>query len=320
MYIILQGDLEVVADDGKTRFCVLSSGKYFGEISIMEIPGSKAGNRRTANVRSIGFSDLFCLAKEDLTEVLVEYPDAKKILEEKGRAMLMKDNLIDLDWIDEATRHKQFMDSLKSDVELIKNQMALLMENFDRISRERASPRKRLQTHPIVYEDPDDDLLTTILEEPNQNAIDPEEEKADQSSVKKAESKEEDVFSDASNSDNESVLSNSSTIPTLPPTPTPPVKQPTKSVSLSMNNKNNSHSIVDSDTDSDDGAEQAFCSVNLLDIVHKNFAARSTEEQVLERQRKQVARLSTEATPAGRNFRKAINIFLERLGRSKFDL
>ena len=119
MYIILQGDLEVVADDGKTRFCVLSSGKYFGEISIMEIPGSKAGNRRTANVRSIGFSDLFCLAKEDLTEVLVEYPDAKKILQEKGLAMLMKDNLIDLD-----------IDSLKSDVELIKNQMALLMENL----------------------------------------------------------------------------------------------------------------------------------------------------------------------------------------------
>jgi hypothetical protein len=183
----------VVADDGKTRFCVLSSGKYFGEISIMEIPGSKAGNRRTANVRSIGFSDLFCLAKEDLTEVLVEYPDAKKILEEKGRAMLMKDSLIDLNWIDEATRHQQFMDSLKGDVELIKNQMSLLMQNFEIISRERAPQRRRLKSHPIVYEDPDEELLTTILEEPNQNAVDNEAEK---DSVNK--SNEEDVFSDAS--------------------------------------------------------------------------------------------------------------------------
>jgi hypothetical protein len=183
----------VVADDGKTRFCVLSSGKYFGEISIMEIPGSKAGNRRTANVRSIGFSDLFCLAKEDLTEVLVEYPDAKKILEEKGRAMLMKDSLIDLNWIDEATRHQQFMDSLKGDVELIKNQMSLLMQNFEIISRERAPQRRRLKTHPIVYEDPDEELLTTILEEPNQNAVDNEAEKDSVNT-----SNEEDVFSDAS--------------------------------------------------------------------------------------------------------------------------
>lgn len=183
----------MVADDGKTRFCVLSSGKYFGEISIMEIPGSKAGNRRTANVRSIGFSDLFCLAKEDLTEVLVEYPDAKKILEEKGRAMLMKDSLIDLNWIDEATRHQQFMDSLKGDVELIKNQMSLLMQNFEIISRERAPQRRRLKSHPIVYEDPDEELLTTILEEPNQNAVDNEAEKDSVNT-----SNEEDVFSDAS--------------------------------------------------------------------------------------------------------------------------
>lgn len=84
MYIIQQGDLEVVADDGITRFCILGSGKYFGEISILDIPGSKAGNRRTANVRSIGFSDLFCLAKDDLNEVMQEYPDAKRMLEEKG--------------------------------------------------------------------------------------------------------------------------------------------------------------------------------------------------------------------------------------------
>ena len=56
MYIIQQGDLEVVADDEITRFCILGSGKYFGEISILEIPGSLAGNRRTANVRSIGYS------------------------------------------------------------------------------------------------------------------------------------------------------------------------------------------------------------------------------------------------------------------------
>ncbi|XP_037115950.1 cyclic nucleotide gated channel subunit alpha 1a [Syngnathus acus] len=97
MYIIKDGKLAVVADDGVTQFVVLGSGSYFGEISILNIKGSKAGNRRTANIRSIGYSDLFCLSKDDLMESLVEYPDAKGMLEDKGRQILMKDGLIDLD-------------------------------------------------------------------------------------------------------------------------------------------------------------------------------------------------------------------------------
>lgn len=95
MYIIKAGKLAVVADDGVTQFVVLSDGAYFGEISILGIKGSKAGNRRTANIRSVGYSDLFALSKDDLMEALTEYPDAKTVLEDKGRAILMKDNLID---------------------------------------------------------------------------------------------------------------------------------------------------------------------------------------------------------------------------------
>ena len=56
MYIIKEGKLAVVADDGITQFVVLGDGSYFGEISILNIKGSKAGNRRTANIRSIGYS------------------------------------------------------------------------------------------------------------------------------------------------------------------------------------------------------------------------------------------------------------------------
>uniref|UniRef100_A0A8C0YFV6 Cyclic nucleotide gated channel subunit alpha 1 n=1 Tax=Cyprinus carpio carpio TaxID=630221 RepID=A0A8C0YFV6_CYPCA len=97
MYIIKEGKLAVVADDGVTQFVVLSDGSYFGEISILNIKGSRAGNRRTANIRSIGYSDLFCLSKDDLMEALTEYPDAKAMLEEKGRQILMKDNLLDLE-------------------------------------------------------------------------------------------------------------------------------------------------------------------------------------------------------------------------------
>ncbi|XP_028902592.2 cyclic nucleotide-gated cation channel alpha-3 [Ornithorhynchus anatinus] len=95
MYIIKEGRLAVVAEDGVTQFVVLGDGGYFGEISILNIEGSRAGNRRTANIRSIGYSDLFCLSKDDLMEALAEYPEAKKALEEKGRQILLKDNLID---------------------------------------------------------------------------------------------------------------------------------------------------------------------------------------------------------------------------------
>lgn len=57
--------------------------------------GSKTGNRRTANIRSVGYSDLFCLTKQDLWEVLNEYPSARNTLIERGKAHLRKDNLLD---------------------------------------------------------------------------------------------------------------------------------------------------------------------------------------------------------------------------------
>ncbi|XP_072550404.1 cyclic nucleotide gated channel subunit alpha 2b [Salminus brasiliensis] len=95
MYIIKEGQLGVVADDGVTQFALLTAGGCFGEISILNIRGSKMGNRRTANIRSIGYSDLFCLSKDDLMEAVTEYPDAQKVLEERGREILKKQGLLD---------------------------------------------------------------------------------------------------------------------------------------------------------------------------------------------------------------------------------
>lgn len=60
MYIIKKGKLEVLGDQNQT-LVTLSDGSYFGEISILNLGAS--GNRRTANVRSLGYSDLFCLSK-----------------------------------------------------------------------------------------------------------------------------------------------------------------------------------------------------------------------------------------------------------------
>lgn len=79
MYIVNRGRLHVVADNGKTVLATLKPGSYFGEISILNMGTS--GNRRTASVRSVGYSDLFRLSKQDLWDVLKEYPAARVKLE-----------------------------------------------------------------------------------------------------------------------------------------------------------------------------------------------------------------------------------------------
>ncbi|XP_057673554.1 cyclic nucleotide-gated channel cone photoreceptor subunit alpha-like isoform X1 [Corythoichthys intestinalis] len=137
MYIIKEGKLAVVADDGVTQFVVLSDGAYFGEISILGIKGSKAGNRRTANIRSVGYSDLFALSKDDLMEALTEYPDAKNALEEKGRAILMKDNLIDESLVT-ATDAKDFeakVNAVEASLEVMTTKLKKLTEHHESSQR-----------------------------------------------------------------------------------------------------------------------------------------------------------------------------------------
>lgn len=134
MYIIKEGKLAVVADDGITQFVVLSDGSYFGEISILNIKGSKSGNRRTANIRSIGYSDLFCLSKDDLMEALTEYPEAKKALEEKGRQILMKDNLIDEDVAKAGADPKDIeekVEHLESSLDTLQTRFARLLAEYN---------------------------------------------------------------------------------------------------------------------------------------------------------------------------------------------
>ncbi|XP_048640155.1 cGMP-gated cation channel alpha-1 [Marmota marmota marmota] len=141
MYIIKEGKLAVVADDGITQFVVLSDGSYFGEISILNIKGSKAGNRRTANIKSIGYSDLFCLSKDDLMEALTEYPDAKTMLEEKGKQILMKDGLLDESIANAGSSPKD----LEEKVTRMEGSVDLLQTRFARILAEYESMQQKLK-------------------------------------------------------------------------------------------------------------------------------------------------------------------------------
>ncbi|KAF8783417.1 Cyclic nucleotide-gated cation channel subunit like protein [Argiope bruennichi] len=134
MYIVKRGRLEVVADDGKTVFATLCDGSVFGELSLLNISGVKTGNRRTANVRSVGYSDLFCLSKEDLWEVLEEYPEAQKLLIERGKQILIKDGLLDEEAIKEAEVQQEALnikvERLEDSIEVLQTRLSRFLAEF----------------------------------------------------------------------------------------------------------------------------------------------------------------------------------------------
>ncbi|KAF6031062.1 hypothetical protein EB796_010631 [Bugula neritina] len=73
MYIVKSGLLKVIDNNGRI-LASLNGGSVFGEISVLEIPGSTSGNRRIANVVSVGYSECLSLCKQDLLALLQDYP------------------------------------------------------------------------------------------------------------------------------------------------------------------------------------------------------------------------------------------------------
>jgi len=103
--------------------------------------GSKTGNRRTANIRSVGYSDLFCLTKQDLWEVLAEYPSARETLIERGKAHLRKDNLLDED---AAQTAQQDQAAIPEKVTQLQRNIDNLEIRFTRLLREYLSNMDKL--------------------------------------------------------------------------------------------------------------------------------------------------------------------------------
>ncbi|XP_038271563.1 cyclic nucleotide-gated olfactory channel isoform X1 [Dermochelys coriacea] len=148
MYIIKEGKLAVVADDGVTQYALLTAGSCFGEISILNIKGSKMGNRRTANIRSLGYADLFCLSKDDLMEAVTEYPDAKRVLEERGREILIKEGLLDESAAAESTEGKDTEQKL----ERLESLLDTLHTRFSRLLTEYNAAQLKLKQRITVLE------------------------------------------------------------------------------------------------------------------------------------------------------------------------
>lgn len=87
MYIVNKGTIQVIDSDSRKVLATLSEGSVFGEIAILNLHGQ---TKRTADVRSCGYSQLFALKKQDLWETLRYYPEYENILKAKVKRILKK--------------------------------------------------------------------------------------------------------------------------------------------------------------------------------------------------------------------------------------
>ncbi|CAH1802015.1 unnamed protein product [Owenia fusiformis] len=85
MFIIADGLLEVISDSGEV-LTQMSAGDFLGEIGILNLDGGV--NRRTADVRSVGYSELFTLSREDVLDALRDHPQAETLIKEYGNRRL----------------------------------------------------------------------------------------------------------------------------------------------------------------------------------------------------------------------------------------
>ncbi|XP_064405608.1 cyclic nucleotide-gated cation channel beta-1-like isoform X3 [Halichondria panicea] len=81
MYIVNQGQVQVMGGTDNQVLAELGAGAVFGEINLLGLGG---GNRRTVHIRSKGFSKLFSLSRADLQRSLVDYPEAQEILSKRS--------------------------------------------------------------------------------------------------------------------------------------------------------------------------------------------------------------------------------------------
>ena len=82
MYIISNGEVEVVSQDEQRTYAVLGEGSFVGEMSIM------FDQPRTANVKTKDYCDLYILEKSDFDEILTRHPDFSKHMQKVSKERL----------------------------------------------------------------------------------------------------------------------------------------------------------------------------------------------------------------------------------------
>ncbi|KAG5330454.1 CNGA3 protein, partial [Acromyrmex heyeri] len=147
MFIIADGILEVISETGRI-LTTMKAGDFFGEIGILNLDGL---NKRTADVRSVGYSELFSLSREDVLMAMTDYPEAQEILQNLGRKRLLEaQRLVRESFRSTSPGHdssdnstsKRIVDKLKSDVKGLKNVL--------RKSRRNTRPEESLELQPLA--------------------------------------------------------------------------------------------------------------------------------------------------------------------------
>ena len=133
-------------------------------------------NRRTADVRSVGYSELFSLSREDVLAALKDYPEAQQILQKLGEKRLREAQRVARsfrhppspghDSSDNSTG-KRIVDKLKSDVKGLKNVLNV------RKSRRSNRQEESLELQPLTPKVPQLRRQTRIDETQDVSASEP---------------------------------------------------------------------------------------------------------------------------------------------------
>ncbi|XP_057326421.1 uncharacterized protein LOC130668237 isoform X2 [Microplitis mediator] len=151
MFIIADGILEVISETGRV-LTTMKAGDFFGEIGILNLDGL---NKRTADVRSVGYSELFSLSREDVLAAMKDYPEAQEILQNLGRKRLMEAQRVARLYrapvspghdSSDNSASKRIVSKLKSDVRNLKTVL--------RKSRRTPRPEEAMELQPLTSKVP----------------------------------------------------------------------------------------------------------------------------------------------------------------------
>jgi len=79
IYFIAEGEAQVISPDDGSVQAVLGTGVYFGDLTLI------LGERRTATVRSVGFTETFRLDATDYERIREAYPELREVMTQASK-------------------------------------------------------------------------------------------------------------------------------------------------------------------------------------------------------------------------------------------